>query len=165
MTIEASSIAQKCRVNACHGFTLMEIMTVVAVIGILAAISVPNFFAWRQSARFRSAAQDLISDLSMARLHAIKNGDSVKVKFANDRYTIFIDQNGDDVVDPGEERLRNKNYPAGIVMHSTTFTGAKTVFHQSGSVTPAGSVTLAHGSEEHLRIIVNMVGRIRTTSS
>jgi type IV pilus assembly protein PilA len=46
---------QKLRGNS-QGFTLIELMIVIAIIGILAAIAIPNFIAYRNKA-FCSAAE------------------------------------------------------------------------------------------------------------
>jgi prepilin-type N-terminal cleavage/methylation domain-containing protein len=48
---------QKLRGNS-KGFTLIELMIVIAIIGILAAIAIPNFIAYRNKAYCSSAESD-----------------------------------------------------------------------------------------------------------
>ena len=55
---------QKLRGNS-QGFTLIELMIVIAIIGILAAIAIPNFIAYRNKA-FCSAAESDANNIAAA---------------------------------------------------------------------------------------------------
>lgn len=152
-------------VQADAGFTLMELMTVIAIIAILSTIAIPGFIQWRQSSKLSSATRNLTTDLSLARMHAIKSyhpgSAGVKVIFGTSGYTIFIDDNNDNTVDAGEEVLKDIDYPAGVSMSGSTFTGNRTVFTRTGTVSPAGTVSLNQGGGTLVRVVVSTVGRIR----
>jgi len=72
------------------GFTIVEIIIVIAVLGIMAAIGVPNFLNWLPKYRLQSAARDLYSNLYLAKISAIKNNTSWAIVFNVDANTYQV---------------------------------------------------------------------------
>lgn len=63
--------------QASHGFTAIELMVVVAIIAILAALAGPSFTPLIERWRVRDAAETLTSSLYYARSEAIKRGGNI----------------------------------------------------------------------------------------
>jgi type IV fimbrial biogenesis protein FimT len=60
------------KLHEAAGFTLAELMVVVAIAGILAAIAMPSFREFIAAQRVKSAAFDLVSMLTFTRSEALK---------------------------------------------------------------------------------------------
>ncbi len=61
------------------GFTMIELLVTIGIVGILAALAVPNFQSSLHKNRAMGFANDLSAALNMARSEAIKRGQSVTV--------------------------------------------------------------------------------------
>ena len=73
------------------GFTLIELMIVIAITAILTALAVPSFSVTLDNQRISGAAEAVLSDLRWARSEAIKRNTEVRVTFtsgSNWSYTI-----------------------------------------------------------------------------
>ncbi len=53
------------------GFTLIEVMVTVAIVGVLVGIAIPNYVQWQDRNRLHQATAEVASQLTMARMVAM----------------------------------------------------------------------------------------------
>jgi prepilin-type N-terminal cleavage/methylation domain-containing protein len=142
-----------------QGFALAELVTVIAVIGILAFMAVPLFVNYYQAALLKSGAQQFVTLINQARELAIRQNDSVCVKLpsASQMTYALSSCTGSAWIGPGTDGAGNISLPAGITASAT----ANPVFSYVGSALPASVYTLTNAQTgATLTVTVAASGRI-----
>jgi type IV fimbrial biogenesis protein FimT len=67
-----------------RGFSLVELMITLAVLGMLLMIALPNMGTWIQNTQIRTAAEGAYAGLTLARAEALKRNTSVRFQLTND---------------------------------------------------------------------------------
>jgi type IV fimbrial biogenesis protein FimT len=101
-----------------QGFTLIELMVTLSVLGILLAVAAPNLQMFVQNSRLTSQTSELVGDLNFARSEAVKRGGTVTICASADGATcsgaltwetgwiVFNDGNADSAVNGADTVLR-----------------------------------------------------------
>jgi prepilin-type N-terminal cleavage/methylation domain-containing protein len=64
-----------------RGVTLLELMVVLAIIGVMMAVAVPSYYAWLPHLRVKGAARDVAEALQIARMKAVAKNNAYIVIF------------------------------------------------------------------------------------
>lgn len=157
---------QKWEMKTMHkdsGFSLVELMTVIAVVAIIAAIAMPYMMGAREGARLRGAVENVRGDLQLAKLKAVQEGGPVTVLFSGNSYQVFIDDANAGVLDAGERLFRTRQLPAGVSIDlgNTDFNGNDHArFNSRGLPDDIGNVVVEGLSGDQRTIGLNRLGRI-----
>ncbi|MDP2110730.1 MAG: GspH/FimT family pseudopilin [Thiobacillus sp.] len=164
-----------------RGFTLVELLVVLAVGAILLAIAIPSYAFLVNSSRLAAVTNDLVTALHLARSEAIKRGIRVTVcKTSNamaetpvcdataswqQGWLVFVDGGTKGVIDSGDTLLRVQDSLSAVVTITTSNFSSFVSYLPSGK--SQGPNELANGAlrvcvaSTRRDIIINNTGRIR----
>jgi prepilin-type N-terminal cleavage/methylation domain-containing protein len=102
------------------GFTAYELAVTIAIISVIAALTLPPYLKWWRASRLQSAVSNMTTDLEMAKTRAIRENASVVIEFYSGSYTIFVDNNKDWNPNNGEDIVLNRSLPAGVFVDTAS---------------------------------------------
>lgn len=167
------------RQHHCAGLSLAELVAVMGVVAVTAAIAAPDLHGMLRSQQLRTAATDLYSAVQLTRSQAIARNERVKL-VPNDPagrdwsrgWTVLVDRDNDRQPGAGDEVLAvRRPLPQGMqVSYSFTSAAAPQYIAYNGAgrscsdsnsaASRLGTLSLFHGGQMR-RIKINMLGRAR----
>ena len=149
----------KTKSNAVKGFTLIEMMMVLAIAAVMITVAVPSFRTFTQNAKLTKQVNLLAASISTARGEAAKRGQRVVVCQTADvtdldnvcegtagtwssGWIIFSDADNDESIDVGTDVVVG-SYQTEPGVTLLTDAGASLVFNSDGSTREGNSITFA----------------------
>lgn len=77
-------------VLARNGFTLIEVMIVVAIIGVVMALALPNYTIWNNQYQLRRATTEVANSLTLSRMAAMNRNRMVTVTLSSSGGAVAI---------------------------------------------------------------------------
>ena len=154
------------------GVTLLELVVVFIIIGIGAALMVPNIGAWLPNYRLRSAARDITSTMRSAQMKAVSLNTEHRVSFdmAANEYLVQIKTTLNDWIPTWTDARAQipplqQKLPQGVTMAAVTFPdedGKKNAEFNPNSTSASGSMTLRNSKNFQKTItLTSATGRVK----
>jgi type IV fimbrial biogenesis protein FimT len=161
-----------------QGFSLIEVMVVVALLFILGGIALPNFRPWTENTKIRTGAESLVAGLQKAKTESLKR--NARVRFilgANSAWTVGCttavgDTDGDGVVDcpaaieqrssgDGSSGVTVVSDPPGSTIVEFTGMGVKSTLAGQIESIAIDSGSLSASDSRDLRVTIGAGGNVR----
>lgn len=132
-----------CNHRSARGFTLIEILITVVIIGIMLAIGVPALSEFVADQRVRTATSDFAAEIAFARVNAIQSSRRVYIEKLGvtwvNGWRIYVDTNNSSSYDVGEELKQFNGFPPGKMYTCSTTADFATriIFRPDGRVVRA----------------------------
>jgi type IV fimbrial biogenesis protein FimT len=160
-----------------HGFSLLETMVTISLLGIVTALAAPGFANAIRGHRAEGVARELLNTVELARAEAARTGHNAVIRriepcaaAARARdwacgWELFVDDDGDRIRDNGETLvLRRELPPATQVVRNTGVSPEAVVVLRQGHVESNTSLSITAAGDAmptNKRLCLSMTGRAR----
>lgn len=152
--------------KANKGFSLMELVVVLAVLGVVLLIAAPGFSGYRDNVQLRESIRRISGDLGLCRQRAVAENVQYRVTFHVETMTYSILKKPVSVntwTTVAVEKPINGGNPAIVFFKEPSFSGGvpSVTFHSRGT-SGLGSLTLEHTrTKKRMTLKTTITGRIK----
>ena len=154
------------------GLTAFELAVTLAIIAVMASVTMPPYLKWWRKAQLRGAVSNMAADLEMAKTQAIRENATVVVEFQTRNYKLFFDTGDGEGGAPNwsresdEELILNRYLPPGVKIDTDSLSfpteSAKTRFNSRGipiDIVSPETIPITQKGEDR-QITINRLGNI-----
>ncbi len=151
------------------GFSLVELMVVIAIFAITMTFGVSSYRVWIQNTQIRNAAESIQNGLQRARGESVKrNGNVAFTLGANSSWTITNVADGTVIEsrsgNEGSKNVTRSVLPVGATTITYTNLGIMTTNADASlslSQIDLNSLVLAQSSTRNLRLVIGVMGNVK----
>ncbi len=155
--------------NHSGGFTLLEIIVVIVLIGIITIVAVPQMANTLRSKRLYDAVEKLNDDLNYCRDYAISQHTNTWIRFriVQNRYRLFYGDSWSTrrrLIDPARNSaawFRIGDDFTGVSLQSVSFRRRRISFDWWGTPSEGGTVVLTNGTNTRSTIVNAETGYVQ----
>jgi prepilin-type N-terminal cleavage/methylation domain-containing protein len=156
-----------------RGFTMLEMMILIVIIGILASIAAPSFFNWIPQMKLKNDARTNLNSLRQARAQAVAKNGQYGVYFDQENKQLYLFKDCDNpsgsTYTPGLDSLVQApiTFDDDVVISSCTFISNTVIFYPNGSASNSGLISLQNSSGGTIYSVdvLASTGRVKMTRS
>ncbi|MCK4596896.1 GspH/FimT family pseudopilin [bacterium] len=150
-----------------RGMTLVEIVVVLAIMGILAALAVPSFIKYLPGVKLKGDTRNVASVSRLARMRAVAEGAQYGIFFDDDhtpaQFILFQDVNGNEEFDiSADEVIFSQELYGKTLFRRVNFANDVAIFKADGSSNGGWvSLGLEERSDSLMVDILPSTGRVK----
>ena len=156
------------------GFSLIEVLVVVAIIGITGAITVPPMLSWLANQGVQAASRELYGNMRKAQSTAVKENRNCAITFnGTTGYLVYVDSNRNFRHDSDEAvlarvvwsehrnvALKSINFPVNDAGNPTLSFRPNLIPSAHNNALANGTVELSSPAGRVMKVVVNISGNI-----